>query len=137
MSVAGVARDLAGALRRSLRAAVARRSCRGGDPASSAARVEILDPDLCGRFTASLLRGVTIGPSPAAIARRLTLLGMRPINNVVDVSNYVMLELGQPNHPYDLAALPGRRHPGTAGPARRDPRHPRRRRAPVHRRATC
>src|SRR5439155_22458583 len=48
-----------------------------------------------------------IKPSPAWLARRLTLAGMRPINNLVDVSNYVMLELGQPNHPYDLARLGG------------------------------
>ena len=51
------------------------------------------------------------------MAERLTRAGMRPINNVVDVSNYVMLELGQPNHPYDLAELPGRRPSGCAGPA--------------------
>ena len=48
-----------------------------------------------------------MGPSPSLIARRLTLAGMRPINNVVDVSNYVMLELGQPTHPYDLDRLGG------------------------------
>ena len=51
---------------------------------------------------------VVVGPSPQWIARRLLLAGMRPINNVVDASNYVMLELGQPTHPYDLARLPGR-----------------------------
>ena len=54
-----------------------------------------------------MLTGVTVGPSPAWLARRLTLAGMRPINNVVDASNYVMLELGQPTHPYDLDRLPG------------------------------
>ena len=56
----------------------------------------------------SVLRDVTVGPSPSWIARRLLLAGMRPINNVVDASNYVMLELGQPTHPYDLSLLPGR-----------------------------
>lgn len=69
--------------------------------------VEVLDPDLCGRFTARVLRGVKVGQSDAKVARRLTLLGMRPINSLVDVSNYVMLETGQPNHPYDLAKLRG------------------------------
>lgn len=69
--------------------------------------VEILDPDLCGTFAARVLRGVQVGPSDPAIARRLTLTGMRPINNVVDASNYVMLELGQPNHPYDLSRVQG------------------------------
>ena len=54
-----------------------------------------------------MLRGVTVGDSDPLIARRLTLLGMRPINSLVDVSNYVMLELGQPNHPYDLAKVRG------------------------------
>src|SRR5262245_19631842 len=106
MSVAGVARDLAAKYGESFTLS-SPSVARGGAPASDAAWVEILDPDLCGRFTASVLRGVTVGPSAPTIARRLTLLGMRPINNVVDVSNYVMLELGQPSHPYDLAALPG------------------------------
>jgi phenylalanyl-tRNA synthetase beta chain len=106
MSVAGVARDLAARL---------------GVPFSlpvptvdevPAARitdvtVEVEAPDLCGRFTARVLRDVTVGPSDPVIARRLTLLGMRPINSLVDVSNYVMLELGQPNHPYDLAKVRG------------------------------
>ena len=64
-------------------------------------------PDLCPRFTATLLTDVAAGPSPAWMASRLTLAGMRPISNLVDVSNYVMLELGQPNHAYDLALLGG------------------------------
>lgn len=72
-----------------------------------AAPVKIDAPDLCPRFTATLLSGVTVGPSPAWLARRLTLAGMRPINNIVDISNYVMLELGQPTHPYDIEQLPG------------------------------
>jgi phenylalanyl-tRNA synthetase beta chain len=103
MSVAGVARDLAAKLgvTFSLPAVTAM-------PAGeSAARVSVKAKDLSPRFTAVVLEGVTVGPSPAWLARRLTLAGMRPINNVVDVSNYVMLELGQPNHPYDLARLGG------------------------------
>src|SRR5919107_1640986 len=78
-------------------------------PAAALADVSVAidDPDLCGRFVARVLRGVTVGDSDPAIARRLTLLGMRPINSLVDVSNYVMLELGQPNHPYDLAKVRG------------------------------
>jgi len=106
MSVAGVARDVAARL--GVPFALPSPSVGpSGTPSSELVRVEILDPDRCGRFTARVLRGVTVGPSDPTIANRLTLLGMRPINNVVDVSNYVMLELGQPSHPYDLAELAG------------------------------
>ena len=106
MSVAGVARDLAARLGLPFTlpepAVEELPAERLGDVS-----VEILDPDLCGRFTARVLRGVTVGESDPLISRRLTLLGMRPINSLVDVSNYVMLELGQPNHPYDLAKVAG------------------------------
>ncbi|NWG22176.1 MAG: phenylalanine--tRNA ligase subunit beta [Chloroflexi bacterium] len=64
-------------------------------------QVTIEVPDLCPRFTATLIEGVTIGPSPLWMQRRLTMAGMRPINNIVDISNYVMLELGGPNHMFD------------------------------------
>ncbi len=78
-----------------------------GPAATDLATITVLDPDLCGRFTARVLTGLTIGPSPELIARRLTLLGMRPISSVVDLSNYVMLEYGQPNHTYDLGTVSG------------------------------
>jgi phenylalanyl-tRNA synthetase beta chain len=67
----------------------------------------VADRELCPRFTARVVTGVRLAPSPEWMARRLSLAGMRPINNVVDASNYVMLELGQPTHPYDLDRLPG------------------------------
>lgn len=72
-----------------------------GPPIEGRAKVTVEAPNLCPRFTATLIEGITIGPSPLWMQRRLTLAGMRPIYNIVDVSNYVMLELGQPNHTYD------------------------------------
>ncbi len=69
--------------------------------ASDAVRVEIQSPELCGRFTARVVRGVKIAPSPAWLRERLEASGVASISNVVDVTNYVMLELGQPMHAYD------------------------------------
>jgi phenylalanyl-tRNA synthetase beta chain len=69
------------------------------------ARVEILDPDLCPRYAARVIREVRIAPSPAKVQNRLLAAGMRPINNIVDATNYVMLELGQPLHAFDLDTL--------------------------------
>jgi phenylalanyl-tRNA synthetase beta chain len=67
--------------------------------------VEIRDADLCPRYAARLVRGVKIAPSPAWLARRLEEIGQRPINNVADITNYVLHELGQPLHAFDLAKL--------------------------------
>ena len=69
--------------------------------AGEMATVEIADPDLCGRYTASIVSGLKIGPSPAWMQERLKACGMRPINNVVDITNYVMMEYGQPLHAFD------------------------------------
>jgi phenylalanyl-tRNA synthetase beta chain len=107
-SVAGIARDLAAALHLpfSLTEPPAP-PVASGTPVSTLAHVEVLDEDLCPRFTARVLLDIVVGPSPDWVARRLTLAGMRPINNVVDASNYVMLDLGQPTHPYDLDLVRG------------------------------
>jgi phenylalanyl-tRNA synthetase beta chain len=108
-SIAGVARDLAARLGVSF--AIAEASgpgLREGPSIEDLASVQVDDLELCPRFTARVITGVEVGPSPRWLARRLTLAGMRPINNVVDASNYVMLELGQPTHPYDLDRLGGR-----------------------------
>ncbi len=101
-SVRGVARDLATRLRRDLREP-ALASPDETEATAAFADAGIEDADLCGRLTVSALRGVVVRPSPAHLARRLALAGMRPISNVVDASNLVMLELGQPTHPYDAA----------------------------------
>jgi phenylalanyl-tRNA synthetase beta chain len=69
--------------------------------------VSIEDPDLCGRYTAAVMEGIKIGPSPYWMAMRLQASGIRPINNVVDVTNYVLIELGQPLHAFDLDMLTG------------------------------
>jgi len=106
MSVAGVARDLAARLGVPFSIPAASWTITETDePVDAAASVEILDADLCGRFVGRVIRGVTVGVSPLWMQMRLTLLGMRPINSVVDVSNYVMLELGIPNHTYDLSLV--------------------------------
>lgn len=76
---------------------------------ADATRVEIEAPELCGRFTARIMRGVKIQPSPDWLRQRLEAIGQNSINNVVDVTNYVMFELGQPMHAYDLDKLSGPR----------------------------
>lgn len=76
-----------------------------GGPIDDDATVEIDDPSLCSRYTASLVRGVRIGPSPQWLQDALESAGMRSINNVVDVTNYVMLEYGQPLHAFDFETV--------------------------------
>ncbi|MGH9906086.1 MAG: phenylalanine--tRNA ligase subunit beta [Pyrinomonadaceae bacterium] len=77
--------------------------------AADVTSVEIRDPDLCPRYAARLVRGVKIAPSPEWLAKRLEEIGQRPINNVADITNYVLHELGQPLHAFDFAKLHGQR----------------------------
>jgi phenylalanyl-tRNA synthetase beta chain len=77
--------------------------------ASQVTSVEILNPDLCPRYTARMIRGVKIGPSPAWLVKRLEAMGQRSVNNVADITNYVMLEMGQPLHAFDFNRLKGGR----------------------------
>jgi phenylalanyl-tRNA synthetase beta chain len=72
-----------------------------GKPAAEMVKVTVEDTDLCPRYSARIISGVKIGPSPEWMGRRLLAAGMRPINNVVDITNYVMLEFGQPMHGFD------------------------------------
>ncbi len=76
-------------------------------PVAEKASVEIADPDLCFRYVAAVIEDVKIGPSPSWMQQRLLAAGMRPINNIVDITNYVMLELGQPLHAFDYTKLSG------------------------------
>ncbi|MDR3052516.1 MAG: phenylalanine--tRNA ligase subunit beta [Coriobacteriales bacterium] len=76
-----------------------------GQPASNLVRVSIDDPERCPRYTARIIKGVRVGPSPAWLVERVTAAGARSINNIVDVTNYIMFELGQPLHAFDLDTL--------------------------------
>ena len=78
-------------------------------PVDDYASVEIAVPELCPRYCASVITGVRIGESPGWMQRRLLACGLRPINNVVDVTNYVMLEYGQPLHAFDYQMIRGRK----------------------------
>src|SRR5438309_6319868 len=104
----GVAREVAALTRKQL-PPLSPTLSEAGETATSVARVEIESPDLCGRFTARVLRGVKVQPSPDWLRRRLEALGQASINNVVDATNYVMLELGHPMHAFDLDRLGERR----------------------------
>ncbi len=77
------------------------------EEAGAVATVEVRDLERCPRYLARVVRGVSIGPSPISVQARLTAAGMRPLWNAVDATNYAMLELGQPLHPFDLALLEG------------------------------
>ncbi len=79
------------------------------EPAAAAAEVAIEDGQGCPRYVARVVRGVRMGPSPAWLSARLEAIGLRPINNIVDATNYVLWELGQPLHAFDLARLTGQR----------------------------
>ncbi len=104
MNMIGVARETAAILGRPFRAPEPAVEATGSD-VNDLAEVVIMDPDLCPRYSARVIRDLTIGPSPTWMARRLTMAGMRPINNVVDITNYVMLEWGEPLHAFDYDAL--------------------------------
>ena len=103
-SIIGVAREVAALTGQSLRHP-SLDVVMEGTPAVDAIQVKIEDPTLSPRFTATLIRDVKIGPSPEWMQRRLNLIGMRPINNIVDITNYVMMELGQPLHAFDYDLL--------------------------------
>src|SRR5207248_8819625 len=106
LSMIGVAREVAALTGEKLRLPTyAPSTGSGGEPVQGEVKVEIEDARLCARYAAGLIKGVKIGPAPEWMQRRLTYAGMRPISNIVDVTNYVMLEWGQPLHAFDYEKL--------------------------------
>jgi phenylalanyl-tRNA synthetase beta chain len=108
LSHVGVARELAALLNRQVTPPQAKVS-ESATPAASMTSVKIDAPQLCPAYTARVIRNMRIGPSPAWLVRRLEAVGLRSINNLVDVTNYVMFELGQPLHAFDFDKLAERR----------------------------
>ena len=83
------------------------KECGNNEDVSDYISVEIIDEDLCPRFTARVVKNIRLAPSPEWMQRRLAAMGIRPINNIVDITNYVMEEYGQPMHAYDLDTIRG------------------------------
>ncbi|MDR3562672.1 MAG: phenylalanine--tRNA ligase subunit beta, partial [Negativicutes bacterium] len=104
-SIIGLAREVAVLTGGTLKKTMRNLREEGGEKAGGLASVVIDEPSLCPRFTARIFKNVKIGPSPRWLQQRVQAAGMRPINNVVDVTNFVMLEMGQPMHAYDYNLL--------------------------------
>jgi len=104
----GVARELAAGLDRPMKRDFMPAFTGTADPPGrDLVKVSIDDPDLCSRYIGGVIKGVRVGPSPDWMQRRLRACGVRPINNIVDITNYVLLEYAQPLHAFDLARLSG------------------------------
>lgn len=104
LSMVGVAREVAAVTGKGYRVPASTPQ-ESGVPADAAVTIAIEDPALCPRYTARIIRGVKVGPSPDWLAQRVTAAGARSINNIVDVTNYILYELGQPLHAFDLAKI--------------------------------
>lgn len=109
LSHIGLAREVAAVTGRKLKLPDIPERLGGGPAVSSALKLENTAPEACPRFTARVIRGVKVGPSPAWLREALEAVGQRSINNVVDVTNYLNFEFGQPCHVFDLAKLAGAR----------------------------
>ncbi|HOX08217.1 MAG TPA: phenylalanine--tRNA ligase subunit beta [Planctomycetota bacterium] len=106
LGILGLAREVATVCREALVVPEAAPE-KGRASAGSMVRVSVEDQELCPRYVARVITGVRVGPSPEWMQRRLAALGVRPINNVVDVTNYVLLETGQPLHAFDYEKVAG------------------------------
>ncbi|MFY9622719.1 MAG: phenylalanine--tRNA ligase subunit beta [Pyrinomonadaceae bacterium] len=104
LSHVGIARELAVSEKSKVQSPKSKAPNVSGKTSDSTS-VTIDDPDLCPRYAARIVRGATIGPSPDWLVKKLETIGQRPINNVADITNYVLHELGQPLHAFDLAKL--------------------------------
>lgn len=108
MSIVGIAREIAALSGAELKMPVIGRP-RAGPPITEMVSIDVHAPNECPRYSATALKGVEVRPSPVWMRRRLTASGVRPVNNVVDITNYVLMELGQPLHAFDLDLLEDRR----------------------------
>ena len=108
LSHIGIARELAAATGKELRLPDVHLE-EMDRPASEFIDVEIREPDACGRYTGRVIQGVKIGPAPDWMKMRLEAVGMRSVNNVVDATNYAMMETGQPPHAFDYATIEGKK----------------------------
>ena len=106
-SVIGIAREAAATFRKPFVPPVVTVKGSGGD-VNDYIKVDVKDADLCPRYCARVVKNIKLGPSPKWMQRRLAVNGIRPINNIVDITNYVMEEYGQPMHAYDLDTIAGR-----------------------------
>ncbi len=104
-SIIGIAREIAVLTGATLKKPMLNVKETGTEKAGSLTNIQISDSELCSRFAARILKNIKVGPSPAWMQHRIQAAGMRPINNIVDVTNFVMLEMGQPMHAYDYNLL--------------------------------
>ena len=107
-SIVGLAREAAATYRKELKLPDVAVAEKAGGQALDMISVEIQNPDLCPRYMARVVKNVKIAPSPRWMRSRLRAAGVRPINNIVDITNYVMLELGQPMHAFNIETIGGR-----------------------------
>lgn len=106
LNMIGIAREVCAAVNGALKKPPAP-IAESNEDASKSVSVEITAPDFCPRYTARIIKGVKVGPSPFWMRRRLMALGVRPINNIVDITNYVLMETGHPLHAFDHSEVKG------------------------------
>jgi phenylalanyl-tRNA synthetase beta chain len=109
LSVLGIAREVSARFGVPLKSIAKRPQEDGNDDLAAAVSVDVEAPVRCPRYLGRLVRNVSIGPSPEWMQKRLALAGLRPINNVVDITNYILIQYGQPMHAFDYNAVAGKK----------------------------